>query len=184
MFALPFLFALLSAPGAAAEVSRCESLRAAATELSAQSPLACNEARDTHAAYLRAIPELLETCRKLEAQVLAGEPKLDLDTESKMQIQVMEAKQRHTIERGDLSDHVLRDLLPTPLDTGDPTRLPLQVGSECGTEIEDHVRFRREVLDSFTGFYGKIDAFDDALLRQAAERALPTPVTAPQKNVR
>lgn len=188
MFALTqltaLLVALLAAPGAAADVPRCDALKAEADALAPVTPVACDEARDTHTAYVKAIPELLETCRKLQTQVSAGEPKLEPGSEDQIQIQVIESKQRHLVERRELSAHVLHELLPTPLDIGDPTRLPPQVSSECGSEIETHVRFRGQALDAFTDLYSKLDALDDDLMRQAAERALPASVSAPVKNVR
>ena len=178
MFALALLTALLHAPSASAsvEAGRCDGLKAESADLAASTPVACDEAREVHTAYLKAFPEVLETCRKIEAEVAAGEPKLALGTENEMQFQVMDAKQRHLNERRDLAEHT-RLLLATPLDTtNDLTRLPLQVSSECGTEIENHVRFRRQALDVIQELYVKIDKIDDALFAQASERALPAVV--------
>jgi hypothetical protein len=185
MFNLALLAAILLPNGALAGGGRCDGLKAEVADISAHVPVACEEARDVHTVYLKAFPEVLEMCRKIEAEVAAGAPKLALNTESEMQFQVMEAKQRHLTERRDLADHVMRDLLPTPLDSLDPTRLPIQVGAECSTEIENHIRFRRQVLDSIQELYVKLDKVDDALFAQASERALPanveprTPASAP-----
>jgi hypothetical protein len=170
------LLTILLPLAAHADGSRCDGLKLEAADITAHTPIACDEARAVHTAYLKAFPEVLEMCRKIEAEVAAGAPKLALNTESEMQFQVMEAKQRHLTERRDLADHVMRDLLPTPLDTLDPTRLPIQVGAECSTEIENHIRFRRQVLDSIQELYVKLDKVDDALFAQASERALPANV--------
>ncbi|MGZ3650319.1 MAG: hypothetical protein ACXWSC_03955 [Bdellovibrionota bacterium] len=174
---------LLCGP-AFADATRCEKLKAEAAELSALHPVACDESRQTHDTYVEAFPEIFQLYQRLEAQVAAGEPKLALGTEDEMHAEIMDLKAKHLTERRELADHVTLDLLITPVDNNDPRVIPPQVSSECGTEIETHVRYRRMVLRGISEFFAKIDEFDDALFAQAADRALPAPIAAPVKNVR
>ncbi len=147
-------------------------------------PSACVESRTTHAIYVKAIPEAMALCERLQAQAIAGPVQLSPGTEDARQIQAMEIKKRHIQERSEIKDHVIRELLPTPIDNNDPSRPPPKVSSECGTEIEDLVSFRSSLLNAVFSFYAKIVSDDDQLFQQALENALPLATSSPPKNVR
>lgn len=167
-----------------ADPSRCDKVKAEAAELQNFKPVACDESRETHESYMKAFPEAFELCKRLEARVAAGPVKLQLGTEDEMQREAMDLRQTHLTERNETTEHVIRELFPTPVDNNDASRIPPTVSSDCGTEIETHVRFRRNLLRGINEFYSRIEADDETLFQQASERALPKAVSAPVKNVR
>jgi hypothetical protein len=157
------LIALLLAtmPAIAAEATRCEKIKAEAAELERSPPKACEESRETQIRYLQAIPEILETCRRLENETISEVPGNGPNA-------IMELKQKHLTERQKLEEHFAHQLLRTPVDTDDPSRPPAEVSSECGTELENFARFRRAVLRGVAEFYRKFEESDDAAFRKAA----------------
>ena len=177
-----FLCSLFLEASAHAEFSRCERIRAEAIAVRSLPASACDESREVHDAYLKAIPELEALCRKIETEMNQGAPRLKLGTEEEMHREIVEIRQRHLIEQRSINDRITRELLPTPLDNNDSTRIFPKVSSECGTEIEDHVRFRRTVLRYVNEFYRKLEGLDDTLFQQAAERALPPPQRKPAES--
>lgn len=175
---------LLSSPTSWAEFSRCEKLRAEAAELEKFSPRACEESRETHQTYLKSFSRVQEICKQLEARVAVGAPQLTPGTEDEMTGQIMELKQKHINERQELSEKITLQLLPTPLDNNDPSRLLPTVSSECGSEVEAYARYRRNVLRGLSEFFAKIDEYDNSLFGQAQQKALPGRPTAASKKGR
>ncbi len=172
-FILVLGFSAICRPeGARAEFTRCEKLLAEAAELRKASPAACEESKDTHARYLQAFAEIHETCRSLETEANSPAP-LRATTENEARNEAMERKQRHLAERMRLADRFSKELLRTPLDNDDPARIPPQVSSECGTEVESYARFRKNALRGLGEFFHKIDEADDALFQQANALAEP-----------
>ena len=96
----------------------------------------------------------------------------------------MELRQLHISARAEIEQRVNFELFPTPIDNNDPARPPPSVGSDCGTEIEAHARFRRVFLRAIAEFYRKIESDDEQLFQQAGERGLPPELSKPQKTVR
>ena len=155
----------------------CERLQTEFAELLRTPPKACAEASETHRKFDLAQHLMLEECRKLEARVNAGIPKLKQGTDEEMRREAMDLRQRDISEQIALNDKVKRELLHTPLDTDDPGLPPAEVDSDCGTEIEKFVSVRGHALTAIADFYANIDSFNDALLSQAIERgSRPTPV--------
>lgn len=179
---LPLLLSWVSAWAAPA---LCDQLRAEAEQLRARAAAsACEESRTTHETYLRAFAETQSLCEKVQAEVSAGPARLKDGTSDQMHIEILDIKQRHAHERQEISDRIVRDLLPTPLDRTDLKPVPPVVSSDCGTEVEDHVRYRRTLLRGLADMFTKIDANDETLLQQALERATPEKRRTPAKLVR
>jgi hypothetical protein len=179
------LLSLLFSMGAhAADVSRCDKVKAEADDLRATKPVACDEAKEIYDNYVKGLPEAIDICKKLEAEAAAGPVKLKLGTEDEMHLEIMDIKQRHVSEHQGYIDRVTYELFPTALDNNDPSRIPATVGSDCGTEVEGLVRFRKNLQRGISEFYAKIDADDDTLFQQAAERALPANKAPAVKTVR
>ena len=150
------------------KITPCNRLQAEAAELQRATPVACEESKETHASHLKAFPEVLESCRKLESEVSSG-PKLAPGNENETRNQIMELKQKHMASRQALEEHLAHDLLRTPVDSDDPARTPAAVSSECGTELEGYIRYRRGTLGAISEYYQKLSDADDSLLSRADE---------------
>ncbi len=174
---------LLFAPPAHAGIT-CDKIRAEAADLKAATPRACDESRISHERFLASLEEVLDTCAKLEAQVAAGVPQLKPATENEMHQEIVSLRQKHMQDQQSFFERLNGTLLPTPLDY-DPSRpVTPTVSSDCGTEVEGYARFRRAITRGFNVLFHSLERFEESLLQQAQERALPTPPSVPVKNKR
>ncbi len=156
----------LAGATAEAESTRCEKLQAEAEELAKNQPAACDEARETHARFVQSLQEIMENCKRLEAETSAGPATLKEGTPVEMRAEIIALKQKHMGDRQRLVEHFAHELLRTPVDIDDPARAPAEVSSECGTELEGYARYRRSVLRGISEFYRKLEELDDSLLNK------------------
>lgn len=164
---LLFTLSLLALPAHAEEPSRCGRIEAEFQVVGRLIPQACEEAKETHERYQRASAEVIDTCRRLEAQA-ENPPKLKSIGEAERQLEAIQHRQQGIEERAKIQERITRELLQTPIDTDPPVFPPVQVSEACRNELDEYAKARRQVLSTFSRFFQKIEAGHENLLLPVA----------------
>jgi hypothetical protein len=176
---IPLLILALAAPAQAAEPSPCERITAEFREMESLRPQSCEEAKALHRQYQAAYAEINQQCRRLQARVEVGPPKLKLGTEDEMRVEASSIRLADLEERATLTQRITQELLATPIDTESSGRgMPVKVADACRDELHAYGKIRNVVLSSFSRVFKRIEGQHDPLFLQATERALPSRATA------